>query len=129
MANKLSWDPPKWKSYSFDGTTFEVELETGEIFKGTINKKYENHIVLKDHHSDCFKIFRMTLGKSEHSDKLSELSQVLDLKLNIGHWPEYHDVKEFIKRYYERIAKIEKSFTKSFISIESEIDITPKFTI
>ena len=38
MADKLSWNPPKWKSYSFDGTNFEVELETGRIFKGKINR-------------------------------------------------------------------------------------------
>ena len=126
MANKLSWNPPKWKSYSFDGANFKVELETGEIFKGKIEK---NYITLNEHKEDCLKIFGILLGNSKHHDELSELSQVLDLNLTVGHWPEYHDVKEFTKRYYERVAKIRESFTKSIISIESEVDITPKFTI
>lgn len=129
MANKLSWDPPKWKSYSFDGTNFEVELETGEIFKGKANERYKNHIILENHQITCYKIFRISFVRRENSDKLSELSQVLDLELTTGHWPDYYDVKEFIERYYERVAKIQKYFTKSFISIESEFDVTPKFTI
>ena len=127
MANKLSWDPPKWKSYSFDGNKFEVELETGKIFKGRLDNGF---IKLKDHKNDCLKIFGILLGVStEHSDELAELSRVLDLRLAYGYWPEYHDIKEFLKRYYERVAKIEGSFTKSIISIESEVDITPKFTL
>ena len=126
MANKLLWNPPKWKSYSFDGTTFKVELETGEIFKGTRKNKY---ISFENHISDCFKIFGIYIDDNGPLNKLSELSKVLDLELMEGYWPECHNVAEFIKRYYERVAKIEKTFTKSFISIESEIDITPKFTI
>lgn len=126
MATKLSWNPPKWKSYSFDGINFKVELETGEIFKGRIAGKY---ISLENHCTDCLKVFGTYIGNDYYHNKLSELSQVLDLKLTEGYWPEYHDIKEFVKRYYERVAKIGKSFTKSFISIESEIDITPKFTL
>lgn len=122
MANKLSWNPPKWKSYSFDGTNFEVELETGEIFRG--KKSRYNYIELENHVDDCSKIFGIIFGYSE----LEELSQVLDLKLIMGHWPEYHDVKEFIKRYYERVAKIGNSSIPK-IYIETEFDVTPKFTI
>lgn len=125
MANKLSWNPPKWKSYSFAGTTFEVELKTGEIFKG---KKEKDFIALEEHRNDCLKIFGILLGDSSHHDELSELSQVLDLELSMGNWPEYHDVKEFIKRYYERVAKIGNS-SISKIYIETEFDVTPKFTI
>lgn len=125
MADKLSWNPPKWKSYSFEGTTFKVELETGEIFKGQIGNGY---ISLGNHRDNCIKIFGIPLGNSDYSNKLSELSQVLGLNLAMGHWPEYHDVEEFIKRYYERIAKIGNSNT-SKIYIETEFDVTPKFTI
>lgn len=126
MANKLSWDPPKWKSYSFDGVNFKVELETGEIFKGS---KANGYISLKDHRNTCFKIFGVIFGNNDYLYKLEELSQILDLKLIQGHWPEYYDVQEFIRRYYERVAKIEGSFTKSIISIESEFEIIPKFTL
>lgn len=128
MANKLSWNPPKWKSYSFDGTTFKVELETGEILKGKIENGY---ISLGNHRDNCIKIFGIPLGNSDYSNKLSELSQVLDLKLITGHWPEYHDVKEFVKRYYERVAKIRNSNISNIskIYIETEFNITPKFAI
>ena len=121
MADKLSWNPPKWKSYSFDGTNFEVELETGEIFKGKIKNGY---IELKNHVNACPKIFGKTFGTNEYE----ELSQILGLKLTIGYWPEYHDVEEFIKRYYERVAKIGNSSIPK-IYIETEFDVTPKFTI
>lgn len=125
MANKLSWNPPKWKSYSFDGTNFKVELETGEIFEG---KKEGTFIALKGHKNDCLKIFGICLSDGKHPNELSELSQVLDLKLSMGYWPECPDVEEFIKRYYERVAKIGNS-SISKIYIETEFDITPKFTI
>ena len=126
MTNKLSWNPPKWKSYSFDGTTFKVELETGEIFKGKINGVF---IALENHKNSCIKIFGILFGNSSgNHDKLLELSKVLDLKLSDGNWPEYHDVKEFTKRYYERVAKIGNS-NISKIYIETEFDVTPKFTI
>lgn len=122
MANKLSWNPPKWKSYSFDGTNFEVELETGEIFRG--KRSRYNYIELKNHVNDCSKIFGKIFGNSDHE----ELSQVLGLKLTMGHWPEYSNVEEFIKRYYERVAKI-GNLNISKIYIETEFDVTPKFTI
>lgn len=125
MVDKLSWNPPKWKSYSFDGTNFKVELETGEIFEGT---KIGTYIVLKEHRDDCCKIFGIPLGLPTYSDKLNELSQILGLDLIEGNWPEYHDVKVFIKRYYERVAKIGNS-NISKIYIETEFDVTPKFTI
>lgn len=125
MADKLSWNPPKWKSYSFDGTNFKVELETGEIFEGKISATF---ICLKDHFDSCLKIFGVPLGSNNHYNKLSELSQVLDLNITMGHWPECYDVKEFIKRYYERVAKIGNS-NISKIYIETEFDITPKFTL
>lgn len=126
--DKLSWNPPKWKSYSFDGTNFEVELETGKIFKGKISVTY---ICLNDHFDSCLKIFGVPLGDEEYSNKVSELSQVLDLNLRTGYWPECNNVKEFIKRYYERVAKIGNSNISnvSKICIETEFDITPKFTI
>lgn len=122
MADKLSWNPPKWKSYSFDGTNFKVELETGEIFRG--KKSRYNYIELENHVNDCSKIFGTTFGNNDHE----ELSQVLGLTLTMGHWPEYPDVEEFIKRYYERVAKIGNS-NISKIYIETEFDVTPKFTI
>lgn len=122
MANKLSWNPPKWKFYSFDGTNFKVKLETGKVFEGSTDGYF---IRLKNHENSCFEIFGVLLGKSENSSQLSELSQVLDLKLNMGYWPEYHDIGEFLKRYYERIG----NSNKSKIYIETEFDITPKFTI
>lgn len=121
--DKLSWNPPKWKSYSFDGTNFKVELETGEIFKG---KKLVTYILLNNHVDDCLKIFGVSSG--DNVNDVSGLSQVLDLNLRAGYWPECHDVAEFIKRYYERVAKIGNSNT-SKIYIETEFDITPKFTI
>lgn len=124
---KLSWNPPKWKSYTLKGSYFEVELETGEIFTGTLT--YNGYIVMKPNHSEtCLKIFGQYFT-SLYPDNISKLSKVLDLKLEHGNWPEYSDIKEFLKRYYERVAKIGTSFTKSIISIESEIDITPKFTL
>lgn len=121
MADKLSWNPPKWKSYSFDGTNFKVELETGEIFKGKIKSLY---IELENHVNACSKIFGTIFANTQYE----ELSQVLGLKLTTGHWPEYHDVKEFTKRYYERVAKIGNSSIPK-IYIETEFDVTPKFTI
>lgn len=128
MANELSWNPPKWKSYSFDGKQFEVELETGEIYTGFLNPHGGGYIIMKPDHSEkCYKIFGQYL--TSNTNNTSKLSKVLDLKLNPGNWPVYQDVKEFLKRYYERVAKIEESFTKSIISIESEFDITPKFTL
>lgn len=123
---KLSWDPPKWKSYTLHGIRFEVELETGEVYKGNVAL---NFISMDPEHSIvCYKVFgqSFTVG---HSIELNELSKVLDLNLRYGHWPESDDIPKFLERYYERVAKIEKSFTKSLISIESEIDITPKFTL
>lgn len=129
MANKLSWNPPKWKSYSFDGKQFEVELETGEVHTGFLNSHGGCYILMRSGHTEtCLKIFGQCLT-SNYLYNTNELSKVLDLKLKPGNWPEYQDVKEFLKRYYERVAKIKESFTKSIISIESEIDITPKFTI
>lgn len=126
MADKLSWNPPKWKSYSFDGTNFKVELETGEIFKG---KKKDTFIELEKHRDDCLKIFGILLGVSSvHSTEVNKLSQTLDLELKAGNWPEYPDVEKFIKRYYERVAKIGNS-NISKIYIETEFDVTPKFTI
>ena len=122
MADKLSWNPPKWKSYSFDGTNFEVELETGEIFRG--KRSRYNYIKLENHPSACSKIFGIIFENNDHE----ELSQVLGLELTMGRWPEYPDVEEFIKRYYERVAKIGNS-NISKIYIETEFDVTPKFTI
>ena len=82
MADKLSWNPPKWKSYSFDGTNFKVKLEIGEIFEGKI---LDTYISINDHYNSCLKIFGTTLGNSENYNKVSELSQVLDLKLGMGY--------------------------------------------
>lgn len=126
MANKLSWDPPKWKSYSFDGERFEVELENGKVYTGKLGDAFID--MGREHQTRCYEIFGQCFT-SGRINKLQELSKVLDLELKLGYWPEYHDVREFLKRYYEKIAKIEESFTKSIISIESEFDITPKFTI
>lgn len=123
--SKLSWNPPKWKSYDFDGDNFKVELENGEVFKGNI---WINHIKLYDHCTNCVKIFGTELCGNKNSTKISELSQILDLNLNTGYWPECSDVKEFIKKYYERVAKIKNSNTFK-IYIETEFNITPKFTI
>ena len=123
---KLSWNPPKWKSYTLNGLKFEVELETGEIYKGTIAI---NFIAMEPDHPDvCYKIFGQSFV-SGHNKEVVELSRVLDLPISYGNWPESSDIKEFLKRYYERVAKIGASFTRSIISIESEIDITPKFTL
>lgn len=123
---KLSWDPPKWKSYTLNESRFEVELENGEIYKGIKDLKF---IAMRPNHSDvCYKIFGQSFT-SEHTKEVLELSRVLDLNLEHGNWPEFYDIKEFLKRYYERVSKIGSSFTKSIISIESEIDITPKFTL
>lgn len=125
MADKLSWNPPKWKSYSFDGTNFEVELETGEIFKG---KKKDTFIELEKHRDGCLKIFGILLGVPSTHTEVNKLSQTLDLELEAGNWPEYPDVEKFIKRYYERVAKI-GNLNISKIYIETEFDVTPKFTI
>lgn len=128
MANKLSWNPPKWKSYSFDGKQFKVELETGEIFEGNIENTF---IRLKNHYNSCIKVFGVNLVNKDHLSELSKLSQILDLNLTTGYWPEYSDVKEFLKRYYERVAKIGNLNISNIskICIETEFDITPKFTI
>ena len=123
---KLSWDPPKWKSYTLNDSRFEVELENGEVYKGIKDCKF---IAMRpDHPKVCREIFGQSFASGNEKAVL-ELSKVLDLNLDCGNWPEYHDIKEFLKRYYERVAKIGTSFTKSIISIESEIDITPKFTL
>lgn len=123
---KLSWDPPKWKSYTLNESRFEVELENGEVYKGIKDLKF---IGMRPNHPEvCLKIFGQSFAAG-HDKAVLELSKVLDLNLDCGNWPEYHDIKEFLKRYYERVAKIKDSFTKSIISIESEIDITPKFTL
>lgn len=123
---KLSWNPPKWKSYTLEGFKFEVELENGEVYKGTMTT---NFIAMKPDHPDvCYKIFGQSFV-SGHTKEVVELSRVLDLPVSYGNWPDYYDVPEFLKRYYERVAKIGASFTKSIIYIESEIDITPKFTL
>lgn len=123
---KLSWDPPKWKSYTLNDSRFEVELENGEVYKGIKDLKF---IAMRpDHPKVCREIFGQSFIAGNEKAVL-ELSRVLDLNLDRGNWPEYYDIKEFLKRYYERVAKIGTSFTKSIISIESEIDITPKFTL
>lgn len=123
---QLSWNPPKWKSYTLKGDRFEVELETGEVYKGV---KQALFIVMKPDHADvCYKIFGHSFTTG-YNKELLELSKVLDLTLGHGNWPEHNDIPEFLKRYYERVAKINKPFAKSIISIESEIDITPKFTL
>lgn len=123
---KLPWDPPKWKSYTLEGFKFKVELETGEVYTGNLIHDY---IIMRGNHSQiCYRIFGQYFT-SEHLNNLEKLSKVLDLNLKHGNWPEYFDVSKFLERYYERVAKIEKPFTKSIISIESEIDITPKFTL
>lgn len=123
---KLPWNPPKWRSYTLDGSKFKVELETGEVYTGHLNATYIN--MAPNHPAVCEKIFGMTFVVG-HANELNELSRVLDLGLRYGNWPEYFNVPEFLKTYYERVAKIEKPFTKSIISIESEIEITPKFTL
>ena len=123
---KLSWDPPKWKSYTLQGSRFEVELETGEVYKGIVAGTF---IEMKPVHSEtCRAIFGQSFI-TEHKKDLEELSRALDLSLGFGNWPESTNMAEFLKRYYERVAKIEDSFTRSIIFIESEIDITPKFTL
>lgn len=123
---KLSWDPPKWKSYTLNGSRFEVELENGEIYKGNLAIDF---ITINPIHAEgCLAIFGQSFA-SGYKKELTELSEILDLKLGYGYWPECPNVPEFLKRYYERVAKINKPFTKSIISIESEIDITPKFTL
>ena len=123
---KLSWDPPKWKSYTLNGSIFEVVLENGKVYKGI--KDCTFIAMIPDHPKVCHEIFgqSFTVG---YAQELSELSRVLDLNLRHGNWPEYFNVEEFLRTYYEKGAKIEKLFTKSIISIESEIDITPKFTL
>lgn len=123
---KLSWDPPKWKSYTLIGSRFEVELENGEVYQGIKNLGF---IAMKpDHPEVCLKIFGQSFITG-HRPELLALSVILDLTLGHGNWPEHNDIAEFLKRYYERVAKIKDSFTRSIISIESEIDITPKFTL
>ena len=123
---QLSWNPPKWKSYTLNGSRFEVELENGEVYQGIKNLGF---IAMKpDHPGVCSKIFGQSFTTG-HRPELLALSVVLDLTLGHGNWPEHNDIAEFLKRYYERVAKINKPFTKSIISIESEIDITPKFTL
>lgn len=123
---KLSWNPPKWKSYTLDGHTFKVELENGEVYTGQLAFDFIN--MDHGHASVCLRIFGQYFTSS-HFKELEELSGSLDLNLKPGYWPEYFDVPEFLKRYYERVAKIEESFTKSTISIESEFNIIPKFTL
>lgn len=126
---KLSWDPPKWKSYSFDGKNFEVELETGKVYTGVLNPHGGCYIIMKFNHPDvCFEIFGQNFS-SKYLNNIRQLSEVLGLQLQPGNWPEYFNVEEFLRTYYEKVAKIEKLFTKSIISIESEIDIIPKFTL
>lgn len=123
---KLSWDPPKWKSYTLNGSMFDVVLENGKVYKGIKDCTF---IAMRpDHPKVCREIFGQSFTVS-YAQELSELSRVLDLNLGHGNWPESSDIPEFLKRYYERVAKIGTSFTKSIISIESEINITPKFTL
>lgn len=123
---QLSWNPPKWKSYTLNGSKFEVKLENGEVYQGIKDNRF---IAMKSGHPEvCYKIFGHSFTTG-YNKELLELSKVLDLTLGHGNWPEHNDIAEFLKRYYERVAKIEKPFTKSIISIESEIDITPKFTL
>ena len=123
---KLSWDPPKWKSYTLNGSRFEVELENGEVYQGIKDLKF---IGMRPNHPEvCLKIFGQSFSHG-YTKELLELSKALDLTLGHGNWPEHNDIAEFLKRYYERVAKIKDSFTRSIISIESEIDITPKFTL
>ena len=123
---KLSWDPPKWKSYTLEKDKFKVELETGEVYTG---KLADGFIAITPIHAEgCRTIFGQSFA-SGYNKELTELSKALDLILGYGYWPEYNDIPEFLKRYYERVAKSSKSFTKSIISIESETDITPKFTL
>ena len=123
---QLSWNPPKWKSYTLNESRFEVELENGEVYKGIKDLKF---IAMRPHHSEvCLKIFGQSFATGRNKELLA-LSVVLDLTLGHGNWPEHNDIAEFLKRYYERVAKINKPFAKSIISIESEIDITPKFTL
>lgn len=128
MENQLSWNPTKWKSYSLDGSLFKVKLETGEVYEGILNSSC---IIMKPgHFGVCYKIFGQDFT-SAYPANVSKLSQVLDLDLKPGNWPEYSDVKEFLKRYYERVAKIGNSNISNIskICIETEFDITPKFTI
>lgn len=123
---KLSWNPPKWKSYTINGFDFKVELETGEVYTGFWAGNYVH--MGSEHSKTCYKIFGQDFT-SDHSNNLKELSRVLDLNIEYGGgWPEYPNVKEFIKRYYDRVAKIENS-NKSKIYIETEFNITPKFTL
>lgn len=126
MANKLSWNPPKWKSYTLNESEFKVELETGEVYTGTVGGDFIN--MSPNHPSNCYEIFGQHFSFG-NSNELKELSEVLDLDLKSGYWPEFHDVHEFLTRYYNRVAKTEKSFTQFTISIESEFNVTPKFTI
>lgn len=126
MANKLSWDPPKWKSYSLNEGLFRVELENGKVYTGSL---LPTHIQMHyDHSLMCLRIFGVDFATG-FVKELNELSKVLNLDLQHGHWPEYFNVAGFLKTYYERVAKIEESFTKSTIYIESEFNITPKFTL
>lgn len=48
MANKLPWNPPKWKSYNFDGTYFKVELDFEEDKRTAELKMEELAIKLTD---------------------------------------------------------------------------------
>lgn len=125
MADKLSWNPPKWKSYTLNDKKFEVKLETGEVYTGILST---NFIAMQYGQAEiCYKIFGQCFSYANNNE-LRELSEVLNLNLTPGYWPEYHDVKEFIERYYERVAKIGNS-NISKIYIETEFDVTPKFTI
>lgn len=126
--DKLSWNPPKWQYYTFERGRFEVKLETGEILTGTLA---DNYIKMgSDHQSNCLKLFGQTFD-SRYVSELKELSKVLDLALIHGVWPECSDIREFLRRYYERVAKIGNSNISNIskICIETEFNITPKFTI
>ena len=126
--DKLSWNPPKWKSYTLNKDKFKVELETGEILTGKLT---DNFIAMDSNHQEsCYKIFGQTYSLGSYA--LSELSRILDLDLKFGHWPEFHNVEKFLERYYERVAKIGNSNISKNISkicIDTEFNITPKFTI
>ena len=121
---------PKWKSYTFDGKHFSVTLENGRTFEGELESHSYTHTLYVSMTKDGIEhreICRLLFG--EMDKHLDALSQLLEMPIYHGAWPETEDVHVFLERFFNRVVRSKSAKNSAKIIIEAELSISPKFNL